>query len=126
MVIDSPKKSIRSVSALPTHIAAERGYIDAAIEPSQTRAKLFTALRFLETKRDADPQKKRGIPRYRTGVEWWQIYQPEGRHEQIGVRSRSLFNRSGSARAASRNKRQPASSCSADDAAAGCSNSECK
>jgi acetyl-CoA carboxylase carboxyltransferase component len=30
------------------------------IEPSQTRAKLITALRSLETKRDANPKKKHG------------------------------------------------------------------
>ena len=42
------------------YVAAERGYIDAVIEPSQTRAKLITALRSLETKRDANPKKKHG------------------------------------------------------------------
>jgi propionyl-CoA carboxylase beta chain len=42
------------------YIAAERGYIDAVIEPSQTRAKLITALRSLETKRDTNPKKKHG------------------------------------------------------------------
>ena len=42
------------------YVAAERGYIDAIIEPSQTRAKLITALRSLETKRDANPKKKHG------------------------------------------------------------------
>jgi propionyl-CoA carboxylase beta chain len=42
------------------YVAAERGYIDAVIEPSQTRAKLITALRSLETKRDANPRKKHG------------------------------------------------------------------
>src|ERR1700730_11802250 len=31
------------------YVAAERGYIDAVVEPSQTRAKLITALRSLET-----------------------------------------------------------------------------
>jgi propionyl-CoA carboxylase beta chain len=39
-------------------VAAERGYIDAIIEPSQTRAKLITALRSLENKRDINPRKK--------------------------------------------------------------------
>ena len=34
------------------YVAAERGYIDAVIEPSQTRAKLITALRWLETGRN--------------------------------------------------------------------------
>jgi propionyl-CoA carboxylase beta chain len=42
------------------YVAAERGYIDAVIEPSQTRAKLITALRALETKRDSIPKKKHG------------------------------------------------------------------
>jgi len=42
------------------YVAAERGYIDAVIEPSQTRAKLITALRSLETKRDSNPRKKHG------------------------------------------------------------------
>jgi acetyl-CoA carboxylase carboxyltransferase component len=42
------------------YVAAERGYIDAVIEPSQTRAKLITALRALETKRDSNPRKKHG------------------------------------------------------------------
>jgi len=42
------------------YVAAERGYIDAIIEPSQTRAKLITALRSLESKRDTNPKKKHG------------------------------------------------------------------
>jgi len=42
------------------YIAAERGYIDAVIEPSQTRAKLIAALRSLENKRDTNPKKKHG------------------------------------------------------------------
>jgi propionyl-CoA carboxylase beta chain len=42
------------------YVAAERGYIDAVIEPSQTRTKLITALRSLETKRDTNPKKKHG------------------------------------------------------------------
>ncbi len=42
------------------YVAAERGYIDAVIEPSETRAKLITALRSLETKRDLNPRKKHG------------------------------------------------------------------
>ena len=42
------------------YVAAERGYIDAIIEPSQTRAKLITAVRSLETKRDTNPRKKHG------------------------------------------------------------------
>jgi propionyl-CoA carboxylase beta chain len=42
------------------YIAAERGYIDGVIEPSLTRAKLITALRALENKRDTNPKKKHG------------------------------------------------------------------
>jgi propionyl-CoA carboxylase beta chain len=42
------------------YVAAERGFIDAIIEPSQTRAKLITALRSLENKRDTNPRKKHG------------------------------------------------------------------
>jgi propionyl-CoA carboxylase beta chain len=41
-------------------LAAERGYIDAIIEPAHTRAKLITALRSLEGKRDTNPRKKHG------------------------------------------------------------------
>ena len=41
-------------------VAAEHGYIDAVIEPAQTRAKVATALRALETKRDTNPEKKHG------------------------------------------------------------------
>ncbi len=42
------------------YVAAERGYIDAVIIPSQTRAKLISALRALENKRDTNPKKKHG------------------------------------------------------------------
>jgi len=41
-------------------IAAERGYIDAIIEPADTRARIVTALRALENKRDTNPKKKHG------------------------------------------------------------------
>ena len=41
-------------------IAAERGYIDDVIEPSQTRPRLIRALRMLETKRDQNPPRKHG------------------------------------------------------------------
>jgi propionyl-CoA carboxylase beta chain len=41
-------------------VSAERGYIDAVIEPSQTRPKLIAALRALENKRDTNPKKKHG------------------------------------------------------------------
>ena len=42
------------------YIAAERGYIDAVIEPRETRIRLITALRSLENKRDSNPKKKHG------------------------------------------------------------------
>jgi propionyl-CoA carboxylase beta chain len=41
-------------------IAAERGYIDAIIEPASTRTRVITALRALENKRDTNPKKKHG------------------------------------------------------------------
>ncbi|MBZ5526704.1 MAG: acyl-CoA carboxylase subunit beta [Acidobacteriia bacterium] len=41
-------------------VAAERGYIDAVIEPAETRGKLITALRALENKKDTNPRKKHG------------------------------------------------------------------
>jgi propionyl-CoA carboxylase beta chain len=41
-------------------VAAERGFIDEIIRPSQTRAKLIASLRTLETKRDKNPPKKHG------------------------------------------------------------------
>ncbi len=41
-------------------IAAERGYVDEVIEPAQTRPKLITSLRLLETKRDQNPPRKHG------------------------------------------------------------------
>jgi propionyl-CoA carboxylase beta chain len=41
-------------------VAAERGYIDAVIEPAETRAKLIISLRSLENKKDTNPRKKHG------------------------------------------------------------------
>src|ERR1700675_2038987 len=41
-------------------VAAERGYIDAVIEPADTRPKILTCLRALENKRDTNPRKKHG------------------------------------------------------------------
>jgi len=41
-------------------VAAERGYIDAVIEPADTRARIITALRALENKKDTNPRKKHG------------------------------------------------------------------
>jgi propionyl-CoA carboxylase beta chain len=42
------------------YIAAERGYIDDVIEPSETRPRLINALRMLEDKVDSNPKKKHG------------------------------------------------------------------
>ena len=42
------------------YIAAERGYIDAVIQPRQTRAEIVKALRLLRTKRETLPPKKHG------------------------------------------------------------------
>ena len=42
------------------YVAAERGYIDAVIAPSQTRAKVIASLRALENKSDSNPRKKHG------------------------------------------------------------------
>jgi len=40
--------------------AASHGYLDAVIEPSQTRPVLINALQMLQNKRDANPPKKHG------------------------------------------------------------------
>jgi Acetyl-CoA carboxylase, carboxyltransferase component (subunits alpha and beta) len=42
------------------YIAAERGYIDEVILPSQTRPKIISALEMLQTKVDTNPKKKHG------------------------------------------------------------------
>jgi propionyl-CoA carboxylase beta chain len=42
------------------YLAAERGYVDAVIEPSQTREYVTKAFRSLKTKRDALPPRKHG------------------------------------------------------------------
>jgi propionyl-CoA carboxylase beta chain len=42
------------------YVAASRGFIDEVIQPRETRRKLITALRNLETKRDKNPPKKHG------------------------------------------------------------------
>ncbi len=39
-------------------VAAERGYLDAVIEPAETRPRIITALRALDNKRDTNPKKK--------------------------------------------------------------------
>ena len=42
------------------YVAAERGYLDAVIAPSETRRQVTRALRILRTKRDTLPPKKHG------------------------------------------------------------------
>jgi len=42
------------------YIAAERGYVDAVIEPSETRREIARALRLLRGKRESMPPKKHG------------------------------------------------------------------
>ena len=42
------------------YIAAERGYVDEVIEPSQTRPKLIAALEMCSNKRDINPPRKHG------------------------------------------------------------------
>jgi propionyl-CoA carboxylase beta chain len=45
---------------LNPYIAAERGYVDAVIRPSQTRGEVIKALRLLRNKRESLPPKKHG------------------------------------------------------------------
>jgi len=42
------------------YVAAERGYVDAVIQPRETRERLIDALEMLRTKRDKNPPKKHG------------------------------------------------------------------
>jgi propionyl-CoA carboxylase beta chain len=42
------------------YVAADRGFVDAVIQPRETRKKLIQALAMLETKRDKNPLKKHG------------------------------------------------------------------
>jgi propionyl-CoA carboxylase beta chain len=42
------------------YIAAERGYLDAVIQPSSTRTQIVRGLRVLRTKRETLPPKKHG------------------------------------------------------------------
>ena len=43
-----------------TPLAAERGYIDAVIQPHETRGEIVRALRLLRSKRETLPPKKHG------------------------------------------------------------------
>jgi propionyl-CoA carboxylase beta chain len=42
------------------YVAADRGFIDAVIEPRDTRRRLIAALEMTRTKRDRNPPKKHG------------------------------------------------------------------
>ncbi|NNF26938.1 MAG: methylmalonyl-CoA carboxyltransferase, partial [Gemmatimonadetes bacterium] len=42
------------------YVAASRGYVDDVIHPSETRARLVSALDMLANKRDANPPRKHG------------------------------------------------------------------
>jgi acetyl-CoA carboxylase carboxyltransferase component len=42
------------------YVAADRGFVDAVIQPRETRKKLIQALEMLATKRDKNPPKKHG------------------------------------------------------------------
>ncbi len=42
------------------YVAAQRGYIDDIIEPSNTRARIIKALTLIQNKRDTNPMKKHG------------------------------------------------------------------
>jgi propionyl-CoA carboxylase beta chain len=42
------------------YVAAERGYVDAIIEPAETRSRVIAALRALKNKKDSNPRKKHG------------------------------------------------------------------
>jgi propionyl-CoA carboxylase beta subunit len=42
------------------YVAADRGFVDAVIQPRETRKKLIQALEMLDTKRDKNPPKKHG------------------------------------------------------------------
>jgi acetyl-CoA carboxylase carboxyltransferase component len=42
------------------YVAASRGYLDAVIEPHETRPRLINALEMLQNKRDSNPPKKHG------------------------------------------------------------------
>ncbi|MGB2867658.1 MAG: carboxyl transferase domain-containing protein, partial [Bacteroidota bacterium] len=57
--IDDKVHEYREKFANP-YTAAERGYVDEVIIPSETRPKLIKALAFLENKVDSNPKKKHG------------------------------------------------------------------
>lgn len=57
--LEEKVQEYRSKFASP-YIAAERGYIDEVLIPSETRPKLIKAFRLLDTKVDSNPKKKHG------------------------------------------------------------------
>lgn len=57
--IKQKEEEFREKFANP-YIAAERGYLDDVIEPSETRPRIIRALQMLETKVDKNPKKKHG------------------------------------------------------------------
>jgi propionyl-CoA carboxylase beta chain len=57
--LEENERQYREKFAHP-YLAASRGYIDAVIEPSETRPRLIRALKFLDSKVDANPRKKHG------------------------------------------------------------------
>ena len=57
--MDSLIEKYRGKFANP-FIAAQRGYIDDVIEPSETRARIISGLELLKTKVDTNPKKKHG------------------------------------------------------------------
>jgi propionyl-CoA carboxylase beta chain len=63
--IDSPERRAELIQEYEDtlanpYIAAERGYVDAVIQPSETRAQIARGLRMLRTKRESLPPKKHG------------------------------------------------------------------
>ena len=48
------------VDFAPPYKAAERGFVDRIIEPSETRPSIISALYMLETKRESRPAKRHG------------------------------------------------------------------
>jgi len=58
-LLDERTEEFRRRFANP-YIAAERGYVDAVIDPADTRPLLIEGLRAIATKRDANPSRKHG------------------------------------------------------------------
>ena len=59
--LEAEAKTAKYVEDFATpYKAAERGFVDQVIEPSETRPRIITALRMLATKRESRPAKKHG------------------------------------------------------------------